>query len=82
MPIYEYICEDCQTEFEKIVINRAAGDHLPEVRRDEEQDSAFGVCDGQWQRRLVERTIVFGWRRRRLLRRRLRLQLRSSGTRA
>ena len=22
MPIYEYICEDCQNEFEKIVINR------------------------------------------------------------
>lgn len=22
MPIYEYICEDCQTEFEKIVINK------------------------------------------------------------
>ena len=22
MPIYEYICDDCQTEFEKIVINK------------------------------------------------------------
>jgi putative FmdB family regulatory protein len=22
MPIYEYICEDCSTEFEKIVINK------------------------------------------------------------
>ena len=22
MPIYEYICEDCQNEFEKIVINK------------------------------------------------------------
>ena len=22
MPIYEYICEDCQTHFEKIVINK------------------------------------------------------------
>ena len=22
MPIYEYICEDCQTKFEKIVINK------------------------------------------------------------
>lgn len=22
MPIYEYVCEDCKTEFEKIVLNR------------------------------------------------------------
>ena len=22
MPIYEYVCEDCQTPFEKIVLNR------------------------------------------------------------
>jgi putative FmdB family regulatory protein len=22
MPIYEYVCEDCQTQFEKIVINK------------------------------------------------------------
>ena len=22
MPIYEYICDDCKTEFEKIVINK------------------------------------------------------------
>ena len=22
MPIYEYICEDCQTHFEKIVLNK------------------------------------------------------------
>ena len=22
MPIYEYICEDCQTRFEKIVLNK------------------------------------------------------------
>jgi putative FmdB family regulatory protein len=22
MPIYEYVCEDCQTRFEKIVINK------------------------------------------------------------
>ena len=22
MPIYEYICDDCQSQFEKIVINR------------------------------------------------------------
>jgi putative FmdB family regulatory protein len=24
MPIYEYVCEDCKTEFEKIVLNRQA----------------------------------------------------------
>jgi putative FmdB family regulatory protein len=22
MPIYEYICDDCQTEFEKLVLNK------------------------------------------------------------
>jgi len=48
MPIYEYICEDCQTHFEKIVAEQDAGDCLPEVRGEEERDPAFGVQRGEW----------------------------------
>ena len=34
MPIYEYICDDCQTPFEKIVLNR-------------EQEVACPNCSGK-----------------------------------
>ena len=33
MPIYEYICDDCGTKFEKLVRRNQIGDRLPQLRR-------------------------------------------------
>jgi putative FmdB family regulatory protein len=61
MPIYEYICEDCQTHFEKIVLNKT-------------QEIACPKCAGKKNAiKLFVRRVLWRWRQ--LLRRRMRLQL-------
>jgi putative FmdB family regulatory protein len=48
MPIYEYICEDCQTEFEKIVINREQEIACPKCagKKNKIQLSVFATGNG------------------------------------
>ena len=41
MPIYEYICDDCQNEFEKIVINKQQEISCPTVRQQKSHHPAF-----------------------------------------
>jgi len=42
-----YICEDCQTHFEKIVLNKTQ-EIACRRRGEEERDSALGVQRGEW----------------------------------
>ena len=48
MPIYEYICEDCQTRFEKIVFNKAQEIACPKCagKRNAIQLSVFSAANG------------------------------------
>jgi putative FmdB family regulatory protein len=48
MPIYEYICEDCQTEFEKIVINKQEEIACPKCagKKNKIQLSVFATANG------------------------------------
>src|SRR5206468_4063369 len=48
MPIYEYICEDCQTHFEKIVLNRAQEIACPKCagKKNAIQLSVFSSANG------------------------------------
>ena len=48
MPIYEYICEDCQTEFEKIVINKQQEITCPKCAgtKNKIQLSVFATANG------------------------------------
>jgi putative FmdB family regulatory protein len=48
MPIYEYICEDCQTHFEKIVLNRAQEIACPKCagKKNALQLSVFSAANG------------------------------------
>ena len=48
MPIYEYICEDCQTHFEKIVLNKAQEIACPQCagKRNTIQLSVFSASNG------------------------------------
>jgi putative FmdB family regulatory protein len=48
MPIYEYICEDCQTHFEKIVINKQQEIACPNCagRKNSLQLSVFSSTNG------------------------------------
>lgn len=48
MPIYEYICEDCQAEFEKIVINKQQEITCPKCAgtRNKIQLSVFATANG------------------------------------
>jgi len=48
MPIYEYICEDCQTRFEKIVFNKAQEIACPKCagKRNAIQLSVFSAAHG------------------------------------
>ena len=48
MPIYEYICEDCQTEFEKIVINKQQEISCPKCAgtKNKIQLSVFATANG------------------------------------
>jgi len=48
MPIYEYICEDCQTEFEKIVINKQQEICCPKCAgtKNKIQLSVFATANG------------------------------------
>jgi putative FmdB family regulatory protein len=48
MPIYEYICEDCQNEFEKIVINRQEEIACPKCagKKNKIQLSVFATANG------------------------------------
>ena len=48
MPIYEYICEDCQNEFEKIVINKQQEITCPKCAgtKNKLQLSVFATANG------------------------------------
>ena len=48
MPIYEYICEDCQTHFEKIVLNKMQEIACPKCagKRNAIQLSVFSSANG------------------------------------
>jgi putative FmdB family regulatory protein len=48
MPIYEYICEDCQTHFEKIVINKQQEIACPKCagKKNSLQLSVFSSTNG------------------------------------
>jgi putative FmdB family regulatory protein len=48
MPIYEYICEDCQTHFEKIVLNKAQEIACPKCagKKNAIQLSVFSAANG------------------------------------
>jgi putative FmdB family regulatory protein len=48
MPIYEYVCEDCQTEFEKIVINKQQEITCPKCAgtKNKIQLSVFATANG------------------------------------
>jgi putative FmdB family regulatory protein len=48
MPIYEYICEDCQTHFEKIVLNKTQEITCPKCagKRNAIQLSVFSAANG------------------------------------
>src|SRR5262249_8558161 len=48
MPIYEYICEDCQNEFEKIVINKHEEITCPKCagKKNKIQLSVFATANG------------------------------------
>jgi len=47
MPIYEYICEDCQTHFEKIVFNKTQEISCPKCagKRNAIQLSVFSAAN-------------------------------------
>ena len=48
MPIYEYICEDCQTHFEKIVLNKTQEIACPKCagKKNGIQLSVFSAANG------------------------------------
>ena len=48
MPIYEYICEDCQTRFEKIVFNKTQEIACPKCagKKNAIQLSVFSAANG------------------------------------
>jgi putative FmdB family regulatory protein len=48
MPIYEYICEDCQTHFEKIVLNKQQEIACPKCagKKNAIQLSVFSAANG------------------------------------
>ncbi len=48
MPIYEYICDDCQTEFEKLVLNRQQEIACPKCasKKNSIQLSVFATSNG------------------------------------
>jgi putative FmdB family regulatory protein len=48
MPIYEYICDDCKTEFEKIVINKQQEIACPKCasKKAKIQLSVFATSNG------------------------------------
>jgi putative FmdB family regulatory protein len=48
MPIYEYICEDCQTHFEKIVLNKMQEIACPKCagKKNAIQLSVFSPANG------------------------------------
>ena len=48
MPVYEYICEDCQTHFEKIVLNKQQEISCPKCagKRNAIKPSVFSPRNG------------------------------------
>ena len=48
MPIYEYVCDDCQTHFEKIVINKQQEIACPKCagKKNSIQLSVFATANG------------------------------------
>ena len=49
MPIYEYLCQDCQAFFETIVFSSSTRIACPEcgAERVERQPSTFGIAGGE-----------------------------------
>ncbi len=74
MPIYEYICEDCQTHFEKIVLNKTQEIACPKCagKKNTLQLSVFSAANGTSNGASAKSSG--GWRRQ-LLRRRMQLPL-------
>jgi putative FmdB family regulatory protein len=78
MPIYEYICEGCQTHFEKIVLNKTQEIACPKCagKKNAIQLSVFSAANGSsngTSAKIIRRALR-RWRQ--LLWRRLRLSLR------
>jgi len=48
MPIYEYICEDCQTHFEKIVLNKTQEIACPKCAGKKNAIQLSVVQLGEW----------------------------------
>jgi putative FmdB family regulatory protein len=48
MPIYEYVCDDCQTEFEKLVLNKQLEIACPKCtsKKNTIQLSVFSTSNG------------------------------------
>jgi putative FmdB family regulatory protein len=48
MPIYEYVCDDCQTQFEKIVLNKQQEIACPKCtsKKNTIQLSVFSTSNG------------------------------------
>jgi putative FmdB family regulatory protein len=79
MPIYEYVCDDCQAQFEKIVINKQQEIACPKCASKKSHHPAFRLRHSRQRQHLfIVRQLLK--RRRRLLRRRLRLPLAACGT--
>lgn len=50
MPIYEYVCEDCGTKYEKVVLNKAQEIACPKCESPKRTLQLFGVQREQWRR--------------------------------
>ena len=79
MPIYEYVCDECETHFEKIVINKQQEISCPKCasKKATIQLSVFATAGSGSSSSPSGRLLKRWWG---LLRRRLRLPLGSGGT--
>jgi putative FmdB family regulatory protein len=61
MPIYEYICEDCQTHFEKIVFNKTQEIACPKCagKKNSIQLSVFSSANGSGNGASAKSTTSF-----------------------
>ena len=61
MPIYEYICDDCGTKFEKLVRRNQDADRLPQLRRvaPEDRSSTFAAHSSNGKTQASSRAAQF-----------------------